>query len=253
MRPFLFLCSLFTAPAFAAGELQLQSSMPVVMVLDGKTVGTVQPLEPLLVDITPGVHNLKLQGLLGKDLYDRDLIFDDHTRTELHWQNKELRLGKVVALDPNRPADAGDDTVTQVAEDAPPAVPHDDDEHGQVADEPEVVAAAVAPERPALARPTAPPVAAPPAPVAPPAAAPPAPIAPPAAAPPAAAPPARAAVSPRAPADRSASMVIQATENLDLQITHGTQVLRVRVENGELVVEDARGTKVVFPGTGPAW
>ena len=82
-----------TAPALAASELQLDSNMPVVLYLDGESRGTAQPLEPLLVDIEPGVHNLKIQGVLGKDLYDRDLIFDDDTRTELVWQRKQLRLG----------------------------------------------------------------------------------------------------------------------------------------------------------------
>ena len=58
---FLGLLSLALAgPALASSELQLGSNMPVVLFIDGDSVGTVQPHEPLLVDIEPGVHNLRI-------------------------------------------------------------------------------------------------------------------------------------------------------------------------------------------------
>lgn len=249
--------------AFAGGsELQLKSSMPVQLFIDGENVGTVQPIEPLRVDIGEGVHNLRIRGLLGKELYDRDLIFDPDTRTELIWQRKELRLGQVVALDPGRQPEA-----EQVAEAAPESPP-------------EPVAAA---PTPAPAAQPAPPVAAAPAPVA-------APTAPVAQAPaqpapvaqaPAPAAPAQpqvvyvqtppqqpqvvyapapanqgathAATAPGATTPANSSMVIQATENLDLQVTHGTQLLRISVENGELVLRDSSGTQIRFPKNGQAF
>ncbi|MCA9568704.1 MAG: hypothetical protein KC656_12720, partial [Myxococcales bacterium] len=154
----LFLLALGTlsTTALAGSELQLKSSMPVNLYIDGEEAGTVQPLEALRVDIEAGVHNLKIKGLLGKDLYDRDLIFDDDTRTELIWQRKELRLGSVAKLDPNRPKeevveeDLGYESAEEVAEageiENPPPV---DVEHPE-----EVAAAPPAPsERPPLERP----------------------------------------------------------------------------------------------------
>lgn len=229
---------LFAAPAFAAGELQIQSSSPVIVVLDGQTLGTIQPLEPLLVDIEPGVHNLRIQGLLGKQLYDRDLIFEDNTRTELHWQSKELRLGQIVKLDPNRaPPPSAEPPAPPAAEDLPLAIGAGDGGR--------------------RSRESSPPAEAPPAPPAPVAAAPPAP--PPAAAAPRAPEPVAAKTSPDAARAPSPSvrgvgaLTIEATENLDLQIVHGGQTLRVRVVNGDLVVEDRAGTQVHFPSTGGAW
>lgn len=240
----------FAGPAFAAGELQLASNMPIVLYLDGTSVGTVQPHEPLLVDIEPGVHNLRLQGVLGKDVYDRDLIFDDHTRTELVWQRKELRLGQVTKLDPNRPPPPegeGDGLL--------PIAP----EHPTAPEPPAPAEPEAAPERdappPPPARPTevaaAPP---PPPPAAPPKAAPPA--APPAPAPVFAstAPPVRDVRAPAPVGSKgTGAVVIEAREGLDLQIAHGAQLLRVTVKNGELVVIDAHGTEIHFPNDGQAW
>lgn len=237
---------LFTSTAFAGSELQLKSSMPVQLFVDNESVGTVQPIEPLRVDISDGVHNLTIKGLMGKELYNRDLIFDDDTRTELQWQRKELRLGQVVPLDPKRPGRA-------VAETPP-----------------EVAAAPPAPAAPAPV--AAAPVAAPPAPPAPVVAQAPAP--PPAPQPvvvqqqpqqqqpqivyvPVQQQPTYAATAPVAKAPVTAgangSVVIQATENLDLQITHGTQLLRISVENGELVLRDSSGTQIRFPSNGQAF
>lgn len=241
MRTLTFLAlGLFTSTAFAGSELQLKSSMPVQLFVDGESVGTVQPIEPLRVDISDGVHNLTIKGLMGKELYNRDLIFDGDTRTELQWQRKELRLGQVVPLDPKRP---GQSTAEVPA--APPVAP---------------VAAAPAP-------PAAP---VPPAPVAP--------VVVAQAPPPPAAPvqpvivqqqpqivyvpvqqpqPTYAATAPVAKppmaASANGSVVIQATENLDLQITHGTQLLRISVENGELVLRDSSGTQIRFPSNGQAF
>lgn len=244
MRALAFLTlGLLSSTAFAGSELQLKSSMPVNLHIDGESVGTVQPLEPLRIDIEAGVHNLQIKGLLGKELYDRDLIFDDNTRTELLWQRKELRLGAVVQLEaaPETPA----------APPAPPQAPQ------QVAQAPAPPAAPA----PAPAAPTPPP-AAPPAPPTPPAVAhapaPPAPVAaPPAPTPPVARPApvvhAATAPAPAPAASPNGSVVIQATENLDLQITHGTQLLRISVENGELVLRDSSGTQIRFPANGQAF
>ncbi|MCA9568163.1 MAG: hypothetical protein KC656_09985, partial [Myxococcales bacterium] len=66
--------------------------------------------------------------------------------------------------------------------------------------------------------------------------------------------PTYAATAPQpAPQQRNGSVVIQATENLDLQITHGTQLLRISVENGELVLRDSSGTQIRFPKNGQAF
>ena len=245
----------FAGPAFAAGELQLSSTMPIVLYLDGTSVGTVQPHEPLLVDIEPGVHNLRLQGVLGKDVYDRDLIFDDHTRTELVWQRKELRLGQVTKLDPNRPpTPAGeDDGLLPIAPEHPQAP--------EAPEPPEAAKPAAAPAPPAP-----PPPLAKPAEVTEVAAAPPPPIRPVAPAPRKADPPAPAPVfASTAPPVRdvrgpapvgtkgSGAVVIEAREGLDLQIAHGTQLLRVTVKNGELVVIDNNGTEIHFPEAAQAW
>ena len=234
---------LFGSSALAGSELQLKSNMPVVLVMDGESVGTIQPLEPLIIDIEPGVHNLQLRGMLGKDLYDRDLIFDDHTRTELVWQRKELRLGAVVKLDPNRvpegdaeEGDLGFDSAERVA-----GAPVDDPAAEAPAAEAPVAAndappAAPAPMREAPAAPTPTPVAQ-------------APQAPPVAAPPVV----KDVVAPSAPRSSGGSVVIEATPGMDLQVTHGSQKLRITVENGELVVEDANGTEIHFPADGVAW
>lgn len=251
----LFALASLTTTAFAGGsELQLESSMPVQLFVDGENVGTVQPIQPLRIDIDDGVHNLRIRGLLGKDLYDRDLIFDPDTRTELIWQRKELRLGQVVALDPARPTE---EQVAQApAEPEPPAAP------------PAPTPVAAAPAAPA------------PAPVAP-APAPPAPapqtqvVTAPVAQPQAQAQPqvvyvqtpapqpqvvyapapqtTHAATAPMAAKPAQNTMVIQATESLDLQITHGTQLLRIVVENGELVLRDSAGTQIRFPQNGQAF
>lgn len=241
---------LLSAPALAASELQLDSNMPVVLYLDGESRGTAQPHEPLLVDIGPGVHNLRIQGVLGKDLYDRDLIFDDDTRTELVWQRKQLRLGQVVKLDPNRPPppDAGLPLVPDHprAPDAPPA--------------PEEQEATDAPEQP-LARPAKPERPAPPAPVAQKEVAQASPpreekreIAPAPRSPVFAstAPPVREVRAPAPVPNGSGAVLIEAREGLDLQITYGTQLLKVTVEDGELVVTDSNGTEIHFPN-GEAW
>ena len=94
-------------PEIALLQLRRHQSAVVTMDLglppDPDSVSEVFKLLEQMLDIEPGVHNLRLQGVLGKDVYDRDLIFDDHTRTELVWQRKELRLGQVTKLDPNRP------------------------------------------------------------------------------------------------------------------------------------------------------
>jgi len=207
--------------ALAGSELQLDSNMPVVLVLDGESAGTVQPLEPLLVDIDSGVHNLTIKGILGKELYNRDLIFDDDTRTELLWQRRELRLGQVVKLDPNRaPAPDGEPEPAAKALAVPAAPPE---------------APAAAPTPPAAPEPPPTPVAVAPKQVAPPVVrevTPPAPPAPPA---------------------RPAEVVIEATEDLNLQITHGTQLLRITVEDGELVIVDSQGTEIHFPAQNKTW
>jgi hypothetical protein len=232
---------MMSTTALASSELQLKSSMPVNLLIDGESVGTVQPLEPLRVDIADGVHNLKIKGLMGKELYNRDLIFDDNTRTELQWQRKELRLGQVVPLDPKRSTSLPDTPA------APPVV-------------------AAAPAAPVVAEPAPPaPVAAAPAPPAP------APVVVQAPAPapqvvmqqpqpqvvyvPVQQVATHAATAPaaRTAAPANGSMVIQATENLDLRITHGTQLLRISVENGELVLSDSSGTQIRFPSNGEAF
>jgi len=238
---------LLGSTALASSELQVKSSMPVILVLDNETLGTIQPLEPLLVDIDSGVHNLRLRGMLGKDLYDRDLIFDDDTRTELVWQRKELRLGAVVKLDPNRVPDS-DGSLEQDLEYAsaeqpapnpePPPVDVEHD-HGEKA-----VAATPAPRdggRPVLARPSSPvlnPFDSNPTSQAPPIQAPPM---------------VRDVPVPATPRGTGGSVVIEATPGMDLSVTHGTQRLRITVENGELVVEDARGTEIHFPSDGAAF
>jgi hypothetical protein len=256
---FLGALALFAAsaatPAFAGGELQLKSSMPVLLVLDGETIGTVQPLEPMLIDIDAGVHNLQIRGMLGKTLYDRDLIFDDDTRTELVWQRKELRLGGVVQLDPDRDENAepeAEDLAFAPADDAPPAAdpadrsapPPVDMEHPEPsvandvppATDSRVSRAPTPPAkespRPPLTRPTAP-TNANAAPI----------IAPPVTK------DVQAPMTPRV-ASGGGSVVIEATPQLDLKVTNGTQALRITVENGELVVEDANGVRVVFPDDG---
>lgn len=237
-------------PAFAASELQLDANMPVVLYLDGESRGTVQPHEPLLVDIEPGVHNLRIQGILGKDLYDRDLIFDDDTRTELVWQRKQLRLGQVVKLDPNRPPPQAEGGLLPAvpkhpqAPDAPPPEP----EVEEVAQAEQPLARPARPEKPARAP-------APPArekeqvAKAPPAPAPPAPVLA------NTAPPVREVKAP-APVPTTkgnGAVLIEAREGLDLQIAHGSQLLKVTVENGELIVVDANGTEIRFSGDGQAW
>lgn len=253
-------------PAFAGSELQLGSNMPVVLYIDGESRGTVQPHEPLLIDIDSGVHNLRIQGVLGKDLYDRDLIFDDHTRTELVWQRKALRLGQVVKLDPNRPPTTEEDTELPIVPAHPkapeaPEPPEAPAAEGDVAMAPPPPPprkskrnqAPEAPERP-LAKPArvaeAPP---PPKTRAPRAERP----APPAPAPVLAntAPPVREVKGPApVPSGKGTGAVaIEAREGLDLQITHGSQLLRVTVHNGELVVIDSNGTEIHFPSDGDAW
>ncbi len=217
---FATLLAFLVAPALAASELQLESNTPVNLFIDGENVGKVRPHEPLLVDIEGGVHTVQIRGMLGKELYNRDLIFDDRTRTELVWQRDELRLGRVVKLEA---APAGEQVASTPPTAAPPATPP-------------------APPAPAPA---------PPAPAAP---------APPASVPPAPSPPAAPAPAPQQvvvvqqPAvTASGALVIQATENLDLQIVHGTQLLRIAVENGELVLRDSSGTEIRFPKRGQAF
>ena len=225
--PWLTLLALTTATlstsAMAASELQLESTSPVVLKIDGQSMGTVQPLEPLLIDITPGVHELAIEGVLGKSHYQRDLIFDDDTRTELVWQRKELRLGQVVTLDPNRPED---ERVADAPNEAPsPLDSLGDDRRAAAPVQPQRRAEPRRPEIPA------PPVHASRAP----------------------APPVRDVSPPAAPPGATGSMVIQATDGLDLQIAHGSQLLRISVVDGELVVTDARGTTIQFPSDNGAW
>lgn len=238
-------------PALAASELQLGSNMPVVLYLDGESSGTVQPHEPLLVDIEPGVHNVRIQGVLGKDLYDRDLIFDDHTRTELVWQRKQLRLGQVLKLDPNRAPtptveeDNGELPIVpehpKAPEDAAPPPPPAPVERPEVAAAPMAIPA----EEPA----------APPAPPARPKKVKKQPPAPPAPVLAKTAPPVKdVSAPPPVPSSKSGgAVVVEAREGLDLQISHGTQLLRVTVKNGELVVIDNNGTEIHFPKQGDAW
>ncbi len=241
-------------PAMAGSELQLKSSMPVVLILDGETIGTVQPLEPMLLDIDEGVHNLQIRGMLGKNLYDRDLIFDDDTRTELVWQRKELRLGGVVQLDPNRSDEPEGDDLAYAPADESPEAPAASSDPAEVPSPPPVdtehpepsVATNVPPatdsraSRPPLTRPTAPTNTA---------------TAPPAPSAPMTAPPVTKDVAgPMTPrVSGGGSVVIEATPQLDLKVTNGTQALRITVENGELVVEDANGVRVVFPDDGAAF
>ena len=232
MRALAFVLALFSgSAAFATSELSLKSGMPIVLLIDGESQGTVQPLEALLIDLEPGVHRLQLRGMMGKDHYDRELIFDDNTRTELHWQRKELRLGQVVQLDPNRgPDDADDlDDTPPEAPEAPPVPERPEVEEIDLASEP---AGQDEEEPPVLARP---------------------------------ADPTPAATAPTPPVKskgrkvrtpdmaRSSSVVIEATEGLDLQIAHGGQMLRVTVDDGELVITDPHGTEIRFPAQNDAW
>ncbi|MEZ4321585.1 MAG: hypothetical protein R3F61_29195 [Myxococcota bacterium] len=247
----LTLALLFGSTALASSELQLKSNMPVQLVIDDEDVGTVQPLEPLIIDIEPGVHNVQIRGMMGKSVYDRDLIFDDDTRTELVWQRKELRLGAVVQLDPNRPKedpesveDLGYESGEQVADAEGSEAP----EAPEAPETPEPVERAEAP-RPDIfgpdtpSRPSAPPST--PAAQAPPAPTPEVAVATP--------PPVKDVRPPAPPRAAGGSVVIEAQPGMDLQITHGSQKLRVTVENGELVVVDANGTEIHFPSDGDAW
>lgn len=235
MRALAIILALFSgSAAFATSELSLKSSMPIVLWIDGESQGTVQPLEALIIDLEPGVHRLQLRGMMGKDHYDRELIFDDDTRTELQWQRKELRLGQVVQLDPDRGPDDDED---EYVDDTPPEAP-------PVPERPEVEEIDLAPEpaeeepTPVLARPEAPPPT--------PASTAPAPA-------PAQAQKSKARKVRTPDMARSGSVVIEATEGLDLQIAHGGQMLRVTVDDGELVITDPHGTEIRFPAQNDAW
>lgn len=116
-------------PAHAASEIQLRSSLPVVMVVNGERARRTGMSRMEVDDLEPGVHRVQIKNLFGRVLHDDFIDVPDDTLVEAWWNRGELRVrmvplsrrGARSALAPEPQAEEAlpDDVPEEVAPSAP--------------------------------------------------------------------------------------------------------------------------------------
>jgi hypothetical protein len=206
-----FLLPLFVTAAHAESALEFRTTTPVAIVVDGQQASITSNMRQRLGGLDAGVHQLQVNGVFGKTLYEAEIDLPDNTLTTAEWVRGELRVVKTEWLDAQDEEAAADEVVgeaPEVVEVEAPVAP--------VAEEvPEVVAApAVAP----IAVPTEAPVA------------------------PAAlvsAPPQLATAMPAAVRPRTLS--VQATDGMRIDVVYQGRTLSVVVDGDTFRIEDPTG------------
>lgn len=205
-------------PAQAASDIEFKTSAPVSIFVDGRQAVLQSNLRQRITGLDPGVHELKVVGMLGKTLFEAEIDLPDGTMTYAAWEKGEIKVLRTEWLEDEEEAPAVD---TGYAE-----------EEEEVAADDEALAPP--PVEVAPAPPVAP-VAAPPAP----------PVGPVAAAPP----PEPLAVPAGAPAAaRNRNLTVQASDGMRVEIVHQGRAVVVVVDGDTFRIEDGSGLSLAIGG-----
>lgn len=84
--------------AEAAAELQLKSTRPVLLSVDGRVAKVTGNLRLRAANLDGGVHDVKITGLFGKVLYEGEIELEDGRITHAEWAGADLRIVGTEAL-----------------------------------------------------------------------------------------------------------------------------------------------------------
>lgn len=208
--------------ASASSDIEFKTSGPVSIFVDGRQATLQSNLRQRVSGLDPGIHELKVVGMLGKTLFEAEIDLPDDTMTYASWEKGEVKVLRTEWLEEDEEDDA-------------PAVDTGLDE--------EAVAEELPVEEPAveIAEPVAP-VAAPDAPAIPVATA---PVEPPLAMP--AAPPVREATSVPA-ATKPRTLTVQASDGMRVEVVHDGRTLVVVIDGDTFRIEDPTGLELALGG-----
>ncbi len=207
--------SLFLSTARAESAIEFKTTSPVAIVVDGQQAALSSDLRQRVGGLEAGVHELQVNGVFGKTLYEAEIDLPDNTLTTAEWVRGELRIVKTEWLE------------DEVADEAPAEEAPTEEAVVEVEPPPAPVAEEV-PEAPVVVAPIAvptEPVAKAPAPVA-------APVV-------AAPPPKEATAMPSALKPRT--LTVQATDGMQIDVVYQGRTLRVVVDGDSFRIEDPTG------------
>jgi len=202
---------LAAAPANAASDIEFKTSGPVLIFVDGEQATLTSKLKQRVAGLNAGAHEVTVQGVFGKTLYEAEINLPDGTLTQAEWSGRELRVLSTDWL-PEQSDEPDDDMVALEAE--PPAEPP--------AEEPPVEEAVPADEPVALEM-DDPPILDDDAPLA---------VPQPATALPTAAP--------------GKTVTIQAQDGMRVEVVHEGRTVVVVVEDGRFAIEDPQGLQIAL-------
>jgi len=224
----LALAAALSAPAQAEAEILFRTAGPVLVFVDGDQAPITGSLKMRARDLEPGWHDVRVQGVFGKTLYEGEIDLDDWTITHAEWANGELRVNRIDRI--NRVV--GEEEEPEDAEEEAEEEPEEVEEVAAVEEEPpleeEIPIEPAPPVEPAIEEEPQPadvdemPVAA-------------APIV------------EEVPLPLAAAADPQSSMLtIDATDGMKVQLVNGDSTLFLWVQDGTFIVADGTGVTVTF-------
>lgn len=231
----LMLAALASAPAHADSEILFKAGGPVLLFVDGEQADITSNLKMRASALEPGPHDVRVQGVFGKTLFEGVVDLDDWTRAHAEWQRGKFVVVRTETIDhveevaeveePEEPEEPEEVEVPEVEEIAEVEEPQEIEEPEEVAapEPPPQVQIVAIEEEPPLAVPVEEPTAAamtlPPEPPTP--------------------------AGPR-------TLRVEATDGLVIELQHEGSTLFLIVEEGMIKVVDDTGVTVTFGEPSPS-
>ena len=77
---------LLAPAAHAEAVIEFKTKSPVQISVDGRQATLQQNLRQRVAGLDPGVHELKVQSMFGKTLYEAEIEIPDNTLTTAAWE-----------------------------------------------------------------------------------------------------------------------------------------------------------------------